>query len=137
MASRRSTVLLTAIVVLFLGACRTGRNLTKGEAGSPFPAGAGADEVTVHVTNLAFSDVTLYAVTTGTRERLGVITGKREDTFTFSLDYATEIYLELDFLAGRKCFTERLPVDPGDAFDLVIQQEGLNLRCSGGFTATG
>jgi hypothetical protein len=30
------------------------------------------------------------------------------------------MYIEIDMLAGPKCFTEELPVDPGDVLELQI-----------------
>jgi hypothetical protein len=87
------------------------------------------EDVKLFVTNLAFSDVTLYGITNGARTRLGTVIGKKEVVFTLPVRFPSEVYLEIDFLAGPRCFTERMMVDPGDHLDLTIQNENLAWRC--------
>ncbi|MCJ7627437.1 MAG: hypothetical protein MUO50_03515 [Longimicrobiales bacterium] len=67
----------------------------------------------------------------GGRRRLGQITGKQENVFTLPLRIPSELYLEIDFLAGPTCLTERMVVDPGDHLELIIQNENLGWTCRG------
>ena len=79
----------------------------------------------------AFMDATVYGVTDGGRRRLGRVTGKREMVFTMPLRTPSRMYLEIDIMAGPRCETERLIVDPGDQLELIIQHENANWRCYG------
>jgi len=127
MISPRTALLLTAIVSgLVLGGCQTGRDLS-----NPFSGRQADDKLTIYVTNLAFMDATLYAVTTGTRHKLGRVTGKREAVYTMPLPFPTMMHIEIDMMAGPKCFTERLTVDPGDELELIVQNENANVYCRG------
>jgi len=103
---------------------------TAGSRSSPL-AGEEDQEVKVFVTNLAFMDATVYSITNGGRRRLGQVTGKREAVFTFPLSFSSEMYMEIDLLAGPRCVTERFFVDPGDDLELVIQTENGGLSCFG------
>ena len=120
------TIGVVAFATLLAG-CASGRS-----GREPFSEATRETEVKLFVTNLAFNQVTLYGITNGNRRHLGRLTGKKETVFTLPMDIASELYLEIDFLAGPKCFTERMIVDPGDHLDLVIQNENLSWRCSGG-----
>lgn len=111
-------------MVILLGGCLMGRS-----GGPAFGTTEREDAVKIFVTNLAFTDATLYAVTTGMRQRLGRITGKRESVFTLPLPFPTEMHLEIDLLAGPTCYTDRVTVDPGDELELTIQNDGANLYC--------
>jgi hypothetical protein len=96
-----------------------------------FPDPYAEKEVKIFVTNLAFMDATIYGITHGGRWRLGQVTGKKETVFTLPMTLPSELYLEIDILAGPKCYTERMMVDPGDHLDLIIQNEGMHWRCGG------
>jgi hypothetical protein len=71
-------------------------------------------------------DATLWALTPGTRKKLGVVTGKREQVFDVPWPHATDLSMEIDILSGPRCTTEALLVDPGDEIDLIIDMEMLN-----------
>ena len=120
------TIGVVAFATLLAG-CAMG-----GSQREPFSEATREKEVKLFVTNLAFNQVTLYGIKNGARHHLGRITGKQETVFTLPMDIASELYLEIDFLAGPKCYTERMMVDPGDHLDLVIQNENLSWRCGGG-----
>lgn len=100
-----------------------------GPASDPFADG-GEKEVKVFITNLAFMDATVYGITNGSRRRLGRVTGKRESVFTIPLAHSSEFYLEIDILAGPRCKTERMNVDPGDHVELIIQTDNPYLFCA-------
>lgn len=126
MKLRQVGLVVTVASATFLAGCAAGRG-----GSNPFSADRGEQEVKIFITNLAFSDVTVHAVTNGGRRRLGQITGKKENVFTLPLRAPSEMYLEIDFLAGPTCLTERMVVDPGDHLELIIQNENLGWTCRG------
>jgi hypothetical protein len=103
-----------------------------GPATDPFAGGGGEKEIKVFITNLAFMDATVYGVTNGgARKRLGRVTGKRESVFTLPFPHSADFQLEIDIMAGPKCKTERMPVNPGDHLELVIRTDNPYLFCAG------
>jgi len=124
MMPRRTTIILAATLALVLAGCASGR-----PDGDTFLPGGAEGQLKVYVTNLAFTHATLWGVTTGTRHKLGIVGGKREAAFTMPLPFPTEMHIEIDILAGPKCFTERLTVDPGDELELIIPNDGANWNC--------
>jgi hypothetical protein len=88
--------------------------------GNAFSTNAGAESIRVYVTNLNFMDATVWAVSSASRRRLGTVTGKREAVYTVPWDFSTDLWLEIDMLAGGRCRTESLPVDPGDDIEVII-----------------
>jgi hypothetical protein len=118
------SVYAMAAAMLVLAACATSDPPRRGYDSNPT-----AGVARIFVTNLNFMEVTVYGVTTGTRRRLGVVPGKGEKMLTMPISFPTELHLEIDILAGPYCWTERLTVDAGDDFDLVVQQAGSNLNC--------
>lgn len=125
MHPRRLGLATTLACIPLLAGCLTGR--PQGQA-------AHLDEsrrnVTLYVTNLSFSDATVYGVTTGARHLLGRVTGKREAVLTMPMPFPTMMHVEFDLLAGPTCRTERLTVDPGDELELIIQNDGANWYCA-------
>jgi len=115
------------VVAILLAGCAA----IQGDS-NPFSGARSEREVKVFITNLAFMDATVYGVTTGGRHRLGMVTGKKEATFTMPLRFPSLMHLEIDLLAGPRCETEKLVVDPGDHLELIINHEHSGLRCRGG-----
>ncbi len=124
MMPRRTAIILAAMLALVPVGCATA-----GRDSDPFVSGGANGQLKVYVTNLAFTHATLWGVTTGTRHKLGIVGGKREAAFTMPLPFPTEMHIEIDILAGPKCFTERLTVDPGDELELIIPNDGANWNC--------
>lgn len=93
---------------------------------TPFGEEPADRSIRIFVTNLNFMDATLWALTPGTREKLGVVTGKREAIYTLPWRNYTDLKIEIDILAGPRCTTEALPVDPGDDIELIIDQDMIN-----------
>jgi hypothetical protein len=87
------------------------------------------------VTNLNFMDATLWVLTPGTREKLGMVTGKREAVFSLPWEHSTDMQLEIKMLAGPRCTTEALPVDSGDHIELIIDVEMLQSPLCRGISA--
>ncbi|MFC1661971.1 hypothetical protein ACFL3S_11075 [Gemmatimonadota bacterium] len=116
------------LLMPFLGGCAGGSN----SPGSPFEQGPRANSIRIYVTNLNFSDATLWATTPSGRRKLGILTGKRETVYTIPWDYPTNLQIEIDLLAGSKCTTRAMAVDPGDDIELVIDQDLTRSPLCGG-----
>ncbi len=112
---RLTTVHLILFLVLLAGCSHASRS-----SRASFTSDPGANSIRVYVTNRNFMDATIWAVSTGTRRKLGVVTGKGDAVFTVPWDIPTALWLEIDMLAGDRCTTESLPVDPGDDIEVVI-----------------
>jgi hypothetical protein len=124
MKLRLTGLISTVAAATLLAGCAAG-----GANTTPLPEDRAENVVRIYVTSLAFSDATIYGVIQGDRRRLGQVTGKREIVFTMPLLFPSEMYLEIDFLAGPTCYTERMIVDPGDHLELIIQSENRSLNC--------
>lgn len=109
---RRATLVAALVLPVTLSACAT--------AGSPFTGQEAEREVEIEVLNLNFSDATLHALRGGQRVRLGVVTGKRQDTFTVAWPTSLPIQIEIRLLGGERCVTREMFVDPGDRLYLEI-----------------
>ena len=78
-------------------------------------------QLTIH--NNDFKDAVIYTMWVGFgRRRVGMVTGKTSETFTFDLE-SHSIRIEADFIAGRSFTTDELDVREGDHLDLVIQSD--------------
>lgn len=115
-----STVLFLMVTALLVGGCvlRSGPD--------SFRRSPSDDSVRIYVTNLNFMDATLWAVTNGGRDKLGVVTGKRNDLFTLPWRGYTDLRIEFNLLSGPRCMTESLPVSPGDDIELIINLDLSN-----------
>jgi len=91
-------------------------------AGSPFSQDlAERREIKISVQNNNFSDATLWTlVRDGRRQRLGQVTGKSEAVFTVPWNFSEPMRIEFDLVAGPRCTTENLDVDPGDTLEMII-----------------
>jgi len=78
-------------------------------------------DVSVVVENRNFSDATIYATDGDNRVRVGRVTGKTTEEFSFKW-YRSEVYMVVDFTGGGQLFSPRQVVVPGevDRFLLVI-----------------
>ncbi len=125
MNARQVLTASTLALVLLLGGCAVGRPLHPAFTAPSASSGT----ISFHITNLNFTQATIYGVTTGNRLKLGVVEGKKDRVLTMPLTSPTFVRLEINLLAGPVCSTEELSADPGDDFDLVILQGGSNLDC--------
>ena len=90
------------------------------EGGSPFAAFA-SQEVLLTVRNNDFLDAVVYVYWNGSRQRVGVVTGKTEETFrmTWLAEYA---HIRVEFIGRREALTsEQMPVFAGDHLDYMIR----------------
>lgn len=85
--------------------------------------GGGSRNVRIDVLNLNFSDATLWALRGGERVRLGIVRGKQEESFEIGWPLSLPLRIEIDFLAGPRCMTGQLPVDPGDVIYLELHED--------------
>lgn len=105
-------------LILLLGACALPGS------GDPFAAAQeGPQRVTLHVRNLNFSEVTLWAVAATGRRRLGTVGGKQDSVYSLTWLVSEPLQIEMDLLAGPRCWTEELIVDAGDILDLEIEMD--------------
>lgn len=110
-----------AACVLLAGCAATRTN-------NPFEGGA-SDEIRITVTNHNLQDVTIYALAPAVRERLGRVGSNSADTFTMHWSHTRELRLELDFLAGPRCFSYPLMVSPGDEVDVTVERSLTRMDC--------
>ncbi|HKJ92741.1 MAG TPA: hypothetical protein VJ957_06215 [Longimicrobiales bacterium] len=76
--------------------------------------------VRLHVDNQNFNDATLYVrYEGGAPIRLGQVTGKTQDVFSFRY-HPGRVRIEIRLLAGGTHLTDPIAVDPGDDLDLII-----------------
>ena len=101
---------------LLLGGCRLlgGGRGTGDEEPRPAPI------LTLHVENQNFYDATLFALArSGEQQRLGVVTGNSQGTFTFRWQQ-DELRVIIRLLAGGSTATDPIMVNPGDSLNLII-----------------
>lgn len=122
MNKRLRTLTFLLSTALVLAACGQKGRLV----GDPFQGDPRDETIRIHVTNLNFMDATLWAVTTGERKKLGILTGKRQEVYTIPWDFSTDLRIEIDLLASGKCLTDALPVSPGEDIELIIDLEFTN-----------
>ena len=95
-----------------------------GKPGSANPFGQAQgeqNEVRIRVVNLNFNDANVWTVVRDARrERLGMVTGKSEATFTIPWTFTDALRLEFDLVGGVRCVTEPLSVDPGEILEMQI-----------------
>ena len=81
------------------------------------------EQIRIEVTNFNFNDATLHALHGGDRHRLGTAPGKGFMVFTMEWRRSEPLQIEIDILAGDRCLTRALTVDPGDEISLQIQED--------------
>ncbi len=109
-----------------LSACASGGS-EQGSA-SPF-AQSRPTTVRLLVQNRNFSDARLYTYRRGARQALGIVIGKQDREFTFEWSAPDPLRIEIDMLAGPRCTTEEMQVDPGDILELQIEPVFTSSSC--------
>ena len=77
--------------------------------------------IRIDVTNLNFQDATIHALKNGERHRLGTVTGKGSASYTLEWRVPVPLQIEIDLLAGGRCTTRAVTVDPGERISLQIE----------------
>jgi hypothetical protein len=117
---------LTLVGALLVGGCGLVGRVLGGRA-DPDEEPVAKPVLTLHVQNQNFYDATVYAIArSGERQRLGVVTGNNEGTFTFRWLH-DELRVLIQLLAGGSTITEPILVTPGDSLELIIQPD-LHLK---------
>lgn len=106
---------------LLAGALAVSACAARGGPDSPYAAGS--DRITIEVDNHNWSDATLWAHRAGARQRLGVVGGKKRASFDMDWSFSQPLEVEIDLLAGGRCITPSLQVDPDDIIELQIPIE--------------
>lgn len=115
---RHPSTLFLAAALLAASACASG----SGRSANPYSADMGErKQVQIDIQNDNFSDASIWVVVRGSRQkRLGTVTGKSSASFKLNWTFTEPLRLQLDFVAGPKCTTRALQVDPGDVLQLQI-----------------
>lgn len=115
MATRPRTAPIGILLVLALPltGCATGGS------DDPFSPGD-ARRVEIEAVNLNWNDATLYVLRNGHRQRIGVVAGKGDRTFTVDWPSTYEMRIEIDVLTRGTCVTAGMHVDPGDSLRIEI-----------------
>ena len=111
-----SKTMTSLAVLVVITACATPRELPERERFF-----TGEDTIRVHVQNDNFMDARLHALGSGGRYLLGVVTGRQQAILEIPWDFSGSLSIEIDLLAGSKCTTRTIDVNPGDTFDLRIE----------------
>ena len=118
-APRRERVRRTASALLLVGSCVGVAGCASSTVdGTPFSDRA--ESVRLHVINLNWADARVYVHRSSERLPLGTVRGKEERTFTVQWRMSFPMRVEFDLLAGGRCTTNELSVDPGDVVELQI-----------------
>lgn len=120
---------LALLVVGGLAACGGSRTAANSD---PFGSATdGPQVVNLHVTNLNFNEARLWAISMEGRQRIGVIGGKADAVYRLPWSFSQPLRIEIDLLAGSRCTTEPLNVDPGDELRLQIEMDlSRQSRCN-------
>ena len=120
------------ILVLFIAVagCRS----TGAARGDLFgePTTRGNTQIQIIVTNNNFNDATLHAITGeggSQRKLLGTVTGKSRATYTLTWRSLAPLQIEIDVLAGGRCATDKVSMNPGDAVDLMLGLDDDSRDC--------
>ena len=91
-----------------------------GSRSAPFTSQADA-RINIEVINHGFEDITLHALWSGKRVRLGRVSGTMTGNFMLPWDWTEELRIRIDVLAGGECTTRGIWTDPGDHILLEVQ----------------
>ena len=114
MRSSRAVLFLAAALAVSSAGCRS-------IAPGLFGERRARPTIRIEVTNLNFQDATLHALRGGERHRLGTVTGKGSATYTMEWRVPLPLQIEIDLLAGGRCTTRAITVDPGEQIQLQIE----------------
>jgi hypothetical protein len=110
----------TLAVAALLAAAGCASSSGGGRADAEPFSSARATTVRLVVQNRNFQDARLYTHRRGSRTYIGVVGGKRDQDFVLDWDFPDPMYVEIDMLAGPRCLTREMMVDPGDVLELQI-----------------
>lgn len=108
---------LAAVLALGCGLSSVGDNPFQGGGGP------GSGSIQIDVENLNFNDATLYAISSGSRHRMGTIGGKSQGRFEVPWEHQRELRVRIDLLAGSDFTTRPVSVSPGERIQLMIHAD--------------
>ena len=112
----RGTIVV-ALLALTIGCARSGR---------PHAGAIVMDEIaTARITNNGWLDVNVYASRSGTRQRLGTVTGQNTEVFELPRSFieARGLQIFIDAIGSPQTYqTDVIPAGPGQQIDVVVQQ---------------
>ncbi len=97
--------------LLFLAACTVRSTAPSPFDGSPSTGNSAESRIQVEVQNMNFNDITVYALRSGQRLRIGRVTGKTTETIRVDWNLAIPISFEVDVVGGRQCRTGQVGLD--------------------------
>jgi hypothetical protein len=83
--------------------------------------------VSLRVTNMSFNDATVTVIRSGSRSRLGVVSGKGTALYTVPWAGVQELRLHISLLASGTYTTPPVTISSGERLELVVEE---NLRLS-------
>lgn len=84
-------------------------------------------EIEIRIDNANFSNAIVWTMLNETRQRrLGLVSGKTDETFKVKWDRVQRLRIEFDMQSGPTCYTELIWVEPGDVLEIEIPSS-LNL----------
>jgi hypothetical protein len=105
------------ILALAMGCARSGRSA---------PGVTAFDETaTARITNNGWLDVNVYASRSGSRQRLGTVTGQNTQVFELPRSFvdARGLTIFIDAIGSQQTYqTDVIPAGPGQQIDVVVQQ---------------
>jgi hypothetical protein len=109
------SVITFLILCVFLLACSSGKRLADEPVGG---------KTVVRVENRNFYDMTIYVISSGSRVRLGTVTGNRTEVFIvpeYILTGPSTIRFLVDPIGGRRTpISQEMSVIPGEEIELII-----------------
>lgn len=129
----RWSLVLVLTLLTTAAACSGGR--TRGDPFTRAAQGGGAESLAIEVINRSYSEVTIYALGTVGRNRLGLVPSTT--TRRYSIDWrggAQELRAEIDVVGGAQYTTPPITAYAGDRITLVVERQLRNsyLRRGGG-----
>ncbi len=116
-ARKVSAIVAIAVLTLAMGCARSGRST---------PDLTSFDEVaTARITNHGWLDVNVYASRSGSRHRLGTVTGQNSAVFELPRNFieARGLRILIDAIGSTQTYqTDVIPAGPGQQIDVVVQQ---------------
>jgi hypothetical protein len=117
---RRMTALFVVLAAPALAACSAGtaRNpfMDQEEVGS-------RSALRISAESRYFSRVTLYAISTGRRIRIGSVSGLSEEQFSVSWPSQTDLQVLIETQDGYSFLTSAIVATPGETVYLVIESQ--------------
>ena len=74
----------------------------------------------MEVQNLNFNDVTVWAMRSSQRIRVGRVTGKTDQNFTIQWNVALPISFQIDPVSGRSCTTGLIQVEANSRVRVTV-----------------